>query len=218
MFKKAAAALVFAAFITGVAHADQALDQRLSALAHAWDHAQFEVPANSARLAALQQLDGEADALVRQNPTAAEPLVWQAIILSSEAGAEGGLGALGKVTRARDLLLHAEHMNGNALGDGSVYSSLGSLYCQVPGFPIGFGDRARALGYLNRALQLNPGGIEPNYFMADCLIRGNDYVHAAEFLRRAEAAPARVGREAADAGRRRDVATLMATVRAHTAH
>jgi tetratricopeptide (TPR) repeat protein len=160
-------------------------------------------------------LEGQAGELASQYPTAAEPLVWQAIILSSEAGIEGGLGALGKVTRARDLLLRAEQINPNALGDGSIYTSLGSLYAQVPGFPVGFGNRNRARQYLQHALELNPTGIEPNYFMADYLLRGDDYAHAGEYLRRALAAPARPGREAADAGRRRDIERMMARVNAH---
>jgi hypothetical protein len=51
--------------------------------------------------------------------------------------------------------------------------------------------------------------------MADFLVRGNDFTHAETFLERAEAAPPRPGREIADAGRRRDIAVLLAQVRAH---
>jgi tetratricopeptide (TPR) repeat protein len=213
MFRPWIAALALA--IAALARADEALDREIGALAHAWDHANFEIAADAARLAELRRLESQAGALARQYPAAAEPLVWQAIILSSEAGIEGGLGALGKVTRARDLLLRAEEINPNALGDGSIYTSLGSLYAQVPGFPVGFGNRNRARQYLQHALELNPTGIEPNYFMADYLLRGDDYAHAGEYLRRAQAAPARPGREAADAGRRRDIERMMARVNAH---
>lgn len=215
MLKQAFAALALTAGLAGSAFADEQMDRQIATLAQGWDHAQFDPQAAPARLAAFQRLDAQAERLVQAYPSAAEPLVWQAIILSSEAGAEGGLGALGKVTRARDILLRAEQINPNALGDGSIYTSLGSLYAQVPGFPIGFGNRQRALGYLTRALRANPTGIEPNYFMADYLVRGNDYAHARAFLERAQSAPARPGREIADAGRRRDVATLLAQVRAH---
>lgn len=215
MFKRTLAALVMTLALAAPATADEQLDQQLAGLAHAWDHAQFEVSANDAKLAAFHRLDAEAAQIAQAHPAAAEPLVWQAIVLSSEAGVEGGLGALGKVSQARDLLLRAERINPNALGDGSIYTSLGSLYYQVPGFPLGFGNRDRAREYLQRALRMNPTGIEPNYFMADFLIRGNDFVHAGEFLQRAEAAPVRPGREVADAGRHRDIAALQAQVRAH---
>lgn len=216
MFKRTMIALAMTVALSAPAVADEQLDQQLAGLAHAWDHAQFEIAANDAKLAELRRLDTQAAQIAQTHPGVAEPLVWQAIVLSSEAGAEGGLGALGKVSQARDLLLRAEQINPNALGDGSIYTSLGSLYYQVPGFPIGFGNRDRAREYLQRALRMNPSGIEPNYFMADFLVRGNDYAHAAEYLQRAEAAPVRPGREVADAGRRRDIAALLAQVRAHT--
>jgi tetratricopeptide (TPR) repeat protein len=215
MLKCTIAALAMTLAMTTPVGADEQLDQQLSGLAHGWDHAQFEVAPNGAKLAELHRLDAQAGQIVQTHPGAAEPLVWQAIVISSEAGAEGGLGALGKVTQARDILLRAERINPNALGDASVYTSLGSLYYQVPGFPLSFGNRDRAREYLQHALRLNPNGIEPNYFMADFLIRANDFAHAGEYLQRAEAAPARPGREAADAGRRRDIATLWVQVHAH---
>ena len=40
--------------------------------------------------------------MVKQYPGRAEPLVWKAIVLSTHAGAKGGLGALSMVREARD--------------------------------------------------------------------------------------------------------------------
>ncbi|QTG98208.1 tetratricopeptide repeat protein, partial [Vibrio furnissii] len=40
--------------------------------------------------------------------------------------------------------------------DGSAYTSLGSLYYQVPGWPIGFGDDDKAEAMLQKALEINP--------------------------------------------------------------
>ncbi len=211
MIKWLAGAVTFVAVSTAPAFADPVLDGRISALARAWDHAQFEVTPVDARLTELRRLEAQANALATQYPQAAEPMVWQAIILSSEAGAEGGLGALGKATQARDILLRAERINPNVL-NGSIFTSLGSLYAQVPGFPIGFGNRDRARQYLSRAVAINPEGIDSNYFMADFLERQHDYVQAAEYLRRAQNAPARPGREVADAGRRREIAVMLARI------
>jgi hypothetical protein len=64
---------------------------------------------------------------------------------ATEGGAKGGLRGLAKAKDARRLPERAE-ANPAALGDGSVYASLGSLYAQVPGFPVGFGDAAKARG------------------------------------------------------------------------
>ena len=42
---------------------------------------------------------------MQEYPGRAEPLIWHGIILSSLAGAKGGLGALGLAKEARDQLL-----------------------------------------------------------------------------------------------------------------
>jgi tetratricopeptide (TPR) repeat protein len=189
------------------------LAARVEALAHGWDHVNYEVrgPAKFDQAAALA---AQADAVARQFPGRAEPLVWKAIALSTEAGAKGGLGALGLAKEAKATLEQAERINPNALGDGSVYTSLGSLYYQVPGFPVGFGDKGKAQAYLKKALAQNPAGLDPNYFYGDLLFRQGQYAEAEKALQKALAAPARPGREIADRGRRAEAGALLAQVRA----
>jgi len=89
--------------------------------------AKYETP-DKDREQVFEKLTRAAEAAVTAHPGRAEPLIWQAIIVSSDAGENGGFSALGKVKKARDLLLEAEKINAHAL-DGSVYTSLGSLYC-----------------------------------------------------------------------------------------
>ncbi|MBL8555391.1 MAG: tetratricopeptide repeat protein [Phenylobacterium sp.] len=189
------------------------LEDRLDLLAHGWDHVNYEVH-GAARADAAAALAAQADAVARRYPGRAEPLVWKAIALSTEAGAKGGLGGLSLAKDARAVLEQAERLNPNALGDGSVYTSLGSLYYQVPGFPVGFGDRNKAQAYLRKALAQNPAGLDPNYFYGDFLFRQGQYAEAEKALQRALAAPARPGREIADRGRRAEAAALLAQVRA----
>ena len=189
------------------------LGARVEALAHGWDHVNYEVRgAPKADQAAA--LAAQADAVAHQFPGRAEPLVWKAIALSTEAGAKGGLGALSLAKEAKATLEQAERLNPNALGDGSVYTSLGSLYYQVPGFPVGFGDKAKAEAYLKKALAQNPNGIDPNYFYGDFLFHQGQLAGAEKALQKALAAPPRPGREIADRGRRAEVAALLAQVRA----
>ncbi len=139
----------------------------------------------------------------------AEPLVWSAIITASEAGLRGGLGALGLVREARTQLEQAERINPRAL-NGSIYVSLGSLYAQVPGAPIGFGNRRRAREYLQRGLAMAPNDIDANFFMGDLLVRERDWTGAARYLQKAIDAPARPGRAAADRGRKAEARALLA--------
>lgn len=189
-------------------------DARLEALANGWARANYQATDKPARAAQSAAVAAQADALAKQNPGRAEPLVWEAIALATEGGAEGGLKGLGHAKEARALLERAEKINPRALGDGSVYTSLGSLYAQVPGFPIGFGDAGKARAYLQKALAANPNGIDPNFFWGDFLLRQGDYPGAVKALERAMEAPARPGRAVADQGRRDDAAALLAQARA----
>ena len=96
----------------------------------------------------------------------------------------------------------------------SIYTSLGTLYFKVPGWPIGFGDDDKAETYLKKALQLNPNGIDPNYFHADFLYGKHHYREAILALEKAQAAPARALRPLADSGRREEIRILMDKIRA----
>lgn len=190
------------------------IDSRLDALAAGWAHANYQVQDKAARAAEAAKVAAQADGLAKQNPGRAEPLVWEAIALATEGGAEGGLKGLGHAKAAKALLERAEQMNPKALGDGSVYTSLGSLYAAVPGFPIGFGDAGKARAYLQKALAVNPTGIDPNYFYGDFLMHQGDYAGAVRALERAVAAPQRPGRAVADQGRREEAQVLLAQARA----
>ena len=187
-----------------------AVDDRVAVLQRSWDHINYEVPQGT-RLAEMARLNTQADAVVAASPGRAEPLIWSAIITASEAGLRGGLGL---AREARTLLERAEAINPRAL-NGAALTSLGSLYAQVPGAPIGFGNRTRARTYLQRALTIAPNDVDANYFMGDLLNREHDYAGAARSLERALAAPARPGRAAADRGRKAEARTLLAQVRTH---
>ncbi len=190
-----------------------AVDDRVAVLQRSWDHINYEVPQGT-RLAEMARLNSQADAVVAASPGRAEPLIWSAIITASEAGLRGGLGGLGLAREARTLLERAEAINPRAL-NGAALTSLGSLYAQVPGAPIGFGNRTRARTYLQRALTIAPNDVDANYFMGDLLNREHDYAGAARSLERALAAPARPGRAAADRGRKAEARALLAQVRTH---
>ena len=191
------------------AHLAQAADldpALIPELQHAWADAYYSVPDDQkkARFAALSE---RAAVVVAQNPGRAEPLVWQGIILSSAAKFDGGPHALSLVKEARAALEAAEKIDPGAL-DGSVYTSLGSLYTNVPGWPLSFGNKDKAAEYLHKALEINPAGVDTNFFYAELLHQQGKDAEARMYLAKALAAPPRPGREDADAGRRRDMADL----------
>ena len=104
-------------------------------------------------------------------------------------------------------------IDGNAL-DGSAYNSLGVLYYKVPRWPVGFGDKAKAGELLQKALAVNPQGIDPNFFYGEFLAETDRRDEAIVYLERALQAPARPGRQIADTGRREEVRALLAKLKA----
>lgn len=179
----------------------------LAAIQQRWAEIQYQV-AEDDKEKAFEVLAGSAEKLTASYPDRAAPLIWRAIVLSTWAGEKGGLGALGLVKEARQHLEKAIEIDDQAL-DGSAYTSLGSLYYQVPGWPIGFGDDDKARRYLQKALAINPDGIDPNFFFADYLIEQGEEERAYQYLERALSAPDRPGRALADEGRRQEIRDRM---------
>lgn len=195
---------------TGAASANN-LDAELLELQHGWARANYEVPEKD-REEAFEQLEESAAKLVAAHPGSAKALIWEGIVLSSLAGAKGGLGALGLAKQSRQELEKALEIDETAL-DGSAHTSLGVLYYKVPGWPFGFGSDDKARGHLQRALAINPDGIDPNYFYGEFLFEEDEYAEAAEYLERALRAPGRPKRPLADRGRREEARELLARVR-----
>lgn len=191
------------------------LSPQVVAVRDRWAEVKYEVPAEK-RDAAFQALAKQAEAARTAAPRDAGALIWEGIVLSSWAGEKGGLGALGLVKKARKDFEAALAVEPGAL-EGSAYTSLGSLYYQVPGWPVGFGDDDKARELLAKGLAMNPDGIDANYFQADFLRDQEDWAGAERALLKALAAPARPGRERADAGRRAEAQALLKQVRAELA-
>lgn len=189
---------------------DSADQQRLGSIQQSWAHIQYETPEKQ-RAAAFEQLASQASTFTTERPSVAEAWIWKGIVTSSWAGAEGGLGALGKAKQAKADLEKSLTLDPKAL-QGSAYTSLAALYDRVPGWPIGFGDSDKAEQLLKQALQLNPDGIDSLYFWGDHLFRQKRYAEAKAALTKALQAAPRPGRESADAGRRKEIASLLVDV------
>ncbi|WP_095136518.1 tetratricopeptide repeat protein [Pseudomonas sp. Irchel s3a10] len=208
--KRLSVCLLLAALSQSVWALEPADQQRLNGIQQSWAHIQYEV-AEKQRAAAFEQLSSETTAFTTQRPVVAEAWIWKGIVTSSWAGAQGGLGALGKAKDAKADLEKALTLDPKAL-QGSAYTSLAALYDRVPGWPIGFGDSDKAGQLLKQALQLNPEGIDSLYFWGDHLYRQKRYAEARVALLKAQQAAPRPGRETADAGRRKEIAALLVDV------
>ena len=161
-----------------------------------------------------EALAAKAEAVTARYPQKAEPLIWEGIILSTWAGTKGGLGALSLVKASRDRLQQALEIDPASL-DGSAYTSLGTLYYKVPGWPIGFGDTDKAETLLKQALDINPDGIDPNFFYGEFLYEEGRYSESVAVLNHALQAPPRPSRPLADAGRKAEIEQLLTAARKH---
>ncbi len=206
-------AMSISAVVAAATDSQPNLLNAIAKIQHEWAKTTYVSP-ESQRETEFKKLAEKAHQVSLKFPDRAEPIIWEAIVLSSYANAEGGLDALDRVKQARQLLLKAEKIDPGAL-DGSVYTSLGSLHYMVPGWPISFGDNDKARDYLDKALAINPQGIDPNYFEGDFLFNQQDYEGAAAALHRALDAPPRPGREDADLGRRGEITKVLKQAEAH---
>jgi tetratricopeptide (TPR) repeat protein len=213
LFSRAAVAL--AAALVNVAALAAPVDDAVADLQREWETIRYRTP-TAQHAERFEALAGRAHRVVEAYPNRAEPLIWDGIIVSTLAGAKGGLGALSLAKDAKAMYEQALKLNPNAL-DGSAYNSLAVLYYKVPGWPIGFGDKAKAKELLDKAVAINPKGIDVNYFYGEYLVETGKPAEAIGYLERALAAPPRPGREIADAGRREEAKGLLDKVRAQVA-
>lgn len=184
----------------------QEVQSRLSMLQHEWAHINYELEEKQ-KEKAFAALIEKAKLFVNKDPNNPELIIWLGIIQSSTAGAKGGLGALDYAKAARKSFEHAMRLDENALA-GSAMTSLGVLYHKLPGWPISFGNDKKAKKLLEHALEINPDGIDPNYFYAEFLYDNGEYDQARAYAKKANQAPARTDRPLADLGRRQEITRL----------
>jgi len=189
------------------------VDDAVTELQRDWEVIRYQTPA-AEREKRFEALAGKAHQLSVTYPGRSEPLVWEGIVVSSWAGEKGGLGALSLVKQAKAIYEQAIQIDGKAL-DGSAYNSLGVLYYKVPGWPLGFGDKDKAKELLQKALTLNPQGIDPNYFFGEYLVETRHADEAVPYLEPALQAAPRPGRQVADSGRREEARALLAKIKSN---
>lgn len=197
--------LFLVTIISGLASLQASAEEmsELGYLQQRWAEVNYQMEGKT-QLSAFAQLSEAIVELSEKEPDSAEVWIWRGIIKSTYAGARGGLGALGLAKEAKADLEVAMSLDADAL-DGSAYTSLGTLYHSVPGWPVGFGDEDTAEELLLKALTLNPEGIDTNYFYGTYLLDEKRYDEAERYLLQAQRAPARPNRPVADSGRQQEI-------------
>ncbi len=182
-------------------------DELVRPIQDRWAEIKYRQPENK-QADLYKELAEQAHQLSSKNPNLAAALIWEGIVVSSEAGARGGLGGLSLAKDARALLEESLKLDEKAL-NASAYTSLATLYAKVPRWPIGFGDKEKAETMFKKSLMANPDGIDPNFFYGEYLIDQDRVTEGRSYLEKALAASPRPGRELADQGRKEEIRALL---------
>ncbi|EEX64869.1 tetratricopeptide repeat protein [Vibrio metoecus] len=177
-----------------------------------WAKCQYQTPSGDEQESCFERTIARTRLELKLAGDNPELKVWLAINESSLAGVRGGLGALSLVKEAKSLFEEVIAQAPNTL-EGSALTSLGTLYYKVPGWPVAFGDDKKAEQLLKQALDMNPNGIDANYFYGDFLVQQGRDAEAKHYLLLAQQAPARPQREVADAGRQQEITLLLESLK-----
>jgi tetratricopeptide (TPR) repeat protein len=205
--------LFMGSLFTPSSQAADSLSPEVRRLQTKWEAIKFGVPEGDDQTKQMNALGEDADAVAARPPGMPEALIWDGIITSERASMASTFYALGFAKRARDILEQAYSLDPARLDAGAT-TSLGVLYYRVPGFPIGFGDKARARQLLEQAVKLAPNGLDAWYFYGDFLYTQNELPKADEVLRHALKIPQHPDRPLWDKNRRLVIEELLAKIEA----
>jgi tetratricopeptide (TPR) repeat protein len=205
------AALLLASPYTLSSQAADALSPEIRRLQTKWEAIKFGVPEGDDQTRQMNALGEDADAVAAHFPAMPEALIWDGIITSERASMASTFYALGFAKRARDILEQAYNLDPAKLDAGAT-TSLGVLYYRVPGFPIGFGDKAKARQLLEQAVKLAPNGLDAWYFYGDFLYTQNELPKAVEVFQHALKIPQHPDRPLWDKNRRLVIEELLAKI------
>jgi tetratricopeptide (TPR) repeat protein len=205
------AALLLASPYTLSSQAADALSPEIRRLQTKWEAIKFGAPEGDDQTRQMNALGEDADAVAAHFPAMPEALIWDGIITSERASMASTFYALGFAKRARDILEQAYNLDPAKLDAGAT-TSLGVLYYRVPGFPIGFGDKAKARQLLEQAVKLAPNGLDAWYFYGDFLYTQNELPKAVEVFQHALKIPQHPDRPLWDKNRRLVIEELLAKI------
>jgi tetratricopeptide (TPR) repeat protein len=210
--------LALACLTTGPALAsnNKAMDADIHSVELQWEHIKFDEDGSPNQFAHIDALANFTASLAQKYPGRVEPLIWEGIITSEEAGMANTLSAMGYAKKAK-AVLEAAYQKDPAALDAGAPTSLGVLYYRVPGFPFGFGDNDKARQLLSQAVSLAPNGMDANYFYADFLMGQHEYAAAYKVLKHALSLPPQTKRPLWDKNRRVVIKELMAKAQAQAA-
>lgn len=203
--------LLFATTVSaaGSAHA-RSVDDSLVDIENRWAHAVYETR-GQAKNKALATLLVDVRKFASGHADSSEAAAWHGIIARECTWNHCRSNPSRLRREARDALHKAESLDPGALG-GLVYANLGALYTQTPSKLGGFGSKVRGIGYMWKAIIIDPDGLDSNYLYAELLVKERRFEEAREILRKASSLDPRPSHQLADRGRRQQALALLRNI------
>lgn len=167
-----------------------------------WAIAKYDPPSKK-QLNTLEKLVNEAEKSHAKYPDAPEILLWYAMILNTYADVKGPR-SLPYKKQAKDLLEQVIEID-PSIENGLAESMLGYLYAHTPSWPIAFGNKQQAYFHLEKGIEIDPIGIDSNYYYGDFLIDVGEYDKARTHLKIAKKSPIRSDYQIQDEGRKKEI-------------
>ena len=188
----------------------QTVDETLLDIENRWAVALY-ASSEQEKEVALTKLLRDVRAFAASHSDNPEAVAWHGIIARECTRAQCRSRSRKFNKEARDALLKAEALDPYALG-GRIYANLGALYSQTSSAFGGFGSQVKGIGYLWRAIIIDPHGLESNYLYAELLVGENNLDEARQVLLKASATPVRPSHLLADRGRQQEILALLRKV------
>jgi len=188
----------------------QTVDETLLDIENRWAVAMY-ASSEQEKARGLTELLRDVRAFSASHSDNPEALAWHGIIARECTRAHCRTRSKTLNKEARDALLKAEALDPYALG-GRIYANLGALYSQTSSVFGGFGSQVKGIGYLWRAIIIDPQGLESNYLYAELLVGENNLEEARQVLLKASETPVRPSHVLADRGRQQEILALLQKV------
>ncbi|MCX7095761.1 MAG: hypothetical protein NTY50_20270 [Methylobacter sp.] len=190
----------------------QPTDEKWNNLYNQWMSIHYSTLQYLQKTSAFQSLLNRIVEQQKTDQKAVQAIVLEALVYCSYAEIENGLSSLSYVGNAYNLLKRAESLDPTPF-EGTVYSTLGALYSQVPGWPISFGDKKLAKQYLELALHLYPNAADTNYLYGHFLLSQGQPTKAYPYLYQAANAPIRASQRLVDIHAKADAVVALNAIK-----
>ena len=188
----------------------QTFDETLLEIENRWAEATYQATGRE-KDEALEALLNDVRDFAERHSDRPEAAAWHGIIARECIKSRGRSRSTKLRREAREALLKAESLDPLVL-DGLVYANLGALYSQTPSGIGGKSNNVKGIGYMWRAIVVDPDGLDSNYLYAELLVSEKRFEEARQILQRAAAIPARPDHLHADRGRREQILNLLESV------